>query len=123
MTATITAISNAFGDVSSVKFFGTQNLFGFNFANNTDPLAGAALKGLAANASTQATNEYRHGYPFGPAYGDFAAPIRVYVGSNQSAELDGYSSNTDRVAGPQVVTLDYNSLIKSGSPSHLSRWA
>ena len=122
MNGTITAISNAFGDISDVKFFGTQNLFGFNFSNKDDPLDGAALTGLAADVSTQATNAYRHGYPFGPAFGDFPGTDQIYVGSNQTASLDGYSTDSGKRAGPQVVTLDYNSLVRSERRSLFNPW-
>jgi len=43
------------------------------------------------------------------------APIRIYVGSVQTGNDDGYSRSSERINGPQVVTLDYGSLVPAGS--------
>ena len=42
------------------------------------------------------------------------APTEIYVGSTQTADDDGYSQCASRINGPQVITLDYSSLIRQG---------
>lgn len=80
----------------------------------SDPKAGATLFGLAPNAVTFATGRFGHGFPFSPALGDYPGTDQIFVGSVQTAVHDGYSEAPQRINGPQVITLDYGSLIPAG---------
>lgn len=55
-----------------------------------------------------------HSYPFSPGPGDFAGTDQIYVGYVQTASHDGYSVSSQRINGPDVLTLDYSSLVPSG---------
>lgn len=79
-------------------------------AYGTDPTAGATLNGLAVGATSLGINIYGHGFPFSPA-SDFAGTDQIFVGSTQSGFHDGYSSYSGRTPGPQVVSMDYSSLV------------
>jgi hypothetical protein len=80
----------------------------------SDPKAGATLQGLAPNAITVATNSFSHSFPFSPSAGDYAGTDQIYVGSIQTAVHDGYAEAASRINGPQVITLDYSSLVAPG---------
>ncbi len=79
-----------------------------------DPLTGASTNGLAANATSVGTFTFGHGFPFSPEGDDYAGTDQIYVGSNQTGFNDGYSGFGGRIAGPQVITMDYNALLTSG---------
>lgn len=81
---------------------------------SSDPKAGATLQGLSAGVVTLATNSFGHVFPFSPAPGDFLGTDQIYVGSVQTGAHDGYSVAASRINGPQVITLDYSSLLGSG---------
>jgi hypothetical protein len=78
-----------------------------------DPTAGATPEGLAPDAVTFGAPPIGHGYPFAPS-GDFPGTDQIYVGSVQSGAHDGYSSTSQRINGPQVIDLDYSSLVPAG---------
>jgi hypothetical protein len=99
---------------AAVITYGTPNLEGFGYPGNADPTVGATEQGLAPNVVTLATNAYPHAYPFSPALGDYPGTHQIYVGQNQTTSDDGYSRYSGRIAGPQVVTLDYSSLVPAG---------
>src|SRR5262249_1494767 len=99
---------------AGVMEYGTENVLNSGVTYGSDPKAGATLQGLAANVITDAAFTLGHPYPFSLAAGDFAGTDTIYVGSNQSGAHDGYSTQANRVAGPQVVNLDYSSLVLSG---------
>jgi hypothetical protein len=99
---------------AAVITYGTEDLDGFGYPTGVDPTAGATLQGLAPNVTTLATNAYPHGYPFSPSVGDYPGTDQIYVGSVQTAQHDGYSEFDGRINGPQVVTLDYSSLLPAG---------
>jgi hypothetical protein len=81
----------------------------------SNPKAGATLQGLAPNVITDATpTPLGHGYPFTPHAGDFPGTDQIYVGSSQTASHDGYSTQSVRINGPQVLTMNYGSLIPAG---------
>jgi hypothetical protein len=63
---------------------------------------------------TFASNGYSHSYPFSPALGDFPGTDQIYVGQMQSAMRDGYSAVAGRINGPDVITMDYSSLLSAG---------
>ena len=92
--------------------YGDQDLFGFGYGGG-DPLAGATLEGLEAGAVTLASNEFRHLFPFIPESGDFPTTDQIYAGSGQTTVRDGYSTFPGRIRGPQIVNLDYSTLIGS----------
>lgn len=95
--------------------YGSANCVGFDCYGSADPKAGATLTGLATGASTVGSSVFAHGFPFDPGSGAFAGTDQIYVGSAQSGFNDGYSGYAGRLAGPQVLTLDYGSLLSSGS--------
>ena len=80
----------------------------------TDPKAGATLFGLAAGAATFATSAFPHSFPFTPTAGDYAGTDQIYVGSTQTGSHDGYATYGGRIKGPQVIMLNYGSLIPVG---------
>jgi hypothetical protein len=79
----------------------------------SDPTIGATLQGLAAGTITDATNSFPHPFPFTPS-GDFPGTDQIFVGSTQTGAHDGYSVSAQRINGPQILTLDYSSLVGPG---------
>jgi hypothetical protein len=98
---------------AAVLEYGNENLLNTG-TYPSDPKAGATLQGLAPGTITDAANFFAHSFPFTPGAGDFAGTDQIYVGSNQTAIHDGYSESTQRIAGPQVITMDYSSLVPAG---------
>jgi hypothetical protein len=94
--------------------FGDENLLGTG-TYGSDPKAGATLNGLAPGATTEATTSFFHGFPFSPGAGTFAGTDQIFVGSTQTGAHDGYSVAAQRINGPQVLTLDYGSLVPGGN--------
>jgi hypothetical protein len=110
-------LATALGTVSmhaSVLTYGTEDCLGTGCYGSSDPTAGATLQGLAPGTVTLATTAFGHGYPFSPSVGDFPGTDQIYVGSVQTAADDGYSGASQRLNGPDVLTLDYSSLIGPG---------
>lgn len=99
---------------ADVKLYGTENCLGTGCYGTSDPTAGATLQGLAPGVVTTATNSYGHSYPFTPGVGDFPGTDQIYVGSVQTGSHDGYSVSPQRINGPDVMTLDYSSLLTPG---------
>ena len=93
--------------------YGNENLLNTG-TYPSDPKAGATLSGLAAGVVTDSNNFYGHNYPFSPSVGDFPGTDQIYVGSTQTASHDGYSGASQRIAGPQVLTMDYSSALAPG---------
>ena len=100
---------------AAVTYYGTPDLEGYGYPGNADPTVGANPQGLAPDAVTLATTAYGHPFPFAPAAGDYPGTHQIYVGSNQTADRDGYSGYSGRIAGPQVVTMNYASMVPAGS--------
>jgi hypothetical protein len=67
---------------------------------------------LAPGASTQASNQFGHPFPFSPQAGEFPGTDQIFAGSNQTGAHDGYS--TVATKGPQLLTLDYGSSVAPG---------
>jgi PEP-CTERM motif len=99
---------------ASVVTFGTEDCLETGCYGTNDPTAGATLQGLAPGAVTLASMSFAHSYPFTPAPGDFAGTDQIYVGSVQTDAHDGYSDASQRINGPDVLVLDYSSLIAAG---------
>lgn len=78
-----------------------------------EPTTGATLQGLAPNVVTFGAPEVNHGFPFVPSGSDFPGTDQIFVGSVQTGFHDGYSVSS-RLNGPQVLTLDYSSLVPAG---------
>jgi PEP-CTERM motif len=93
--------------------FGNENVLGTG-TYASDPKAGATLVGLAPNVVTMASLITPHGYPFSPAPGDFQGTDQIYVGSVQTAFDDGYSQYSGRLNGPDVLTMNFSSLVPAG---------
>jgi hypothetical protein len=98
---------------AGVITFGDEDCLGMGCYGANDPTAGATLQGLSAGVVTLATNSFAHTYPFTPDGSDFPGTDQIYVGSVQTGAHDGYSGSP-RINGPQVLTLDFSSLIGSG---------
>jgi len=79
----------------------------------SDPTIGATLQGLTPGTITDATNSFPHPFPFTPS-GDFPGTDQIFVGSSQTGAHDGYSTSAPRINGPQVLTLNYSSLVGLG---------
>jgi hypothetical protein len=99
---------------SSVEVFGTEDCLTTGCYGASDPTAGATLTGLSAGTVTAASQAYGHSYPFSPTPGDYPGTDQIYVGSTQTADHDGYGGSAQRINGPDVITLDYASLIPTG---------
>lgn len=99
---------------AQVLEYGDEDRSNFG-AYSSDPKAGATLVGLAPNVVTFASNSYTHSFPIVPQAGDFPGTDHIYVGSNQTANHDGYASDSSRIAGPQVFALNYGSLVPTGN--------
>jgi hypothetical protein len=94
--------------------YGNENVLGTG-SYSSDPKAGATLIGLAPDVVTDAALTQGHSYPFTPGVGDFSGTDQIYVGSVQTGAHDGYSGVSSRINGPDILTLDYSSLVPSGS--------
>jgi hypothetical protein len=99
---------------AAVNTYGDKDLDGFGYPAGVDPTTGATLEGLATDAVTLASTAYGHDYPFAPDASDYPGTDQIFVGSVQTASLDGYSMYAGRLNGPQVITMDYSSLIPAG---------
>ena len=104
VTSTAGAATITYGDLDVLN----------QLSYGTDPRAGATREGLAPDVVTVATQEFGHTYPFAPEIDDFAGTDQIYVGSSQTGSNDGYSGYSGRIAGPQVIFLDYSSIILTG---------
>lgn len=99
---------------SGVLTFGDQDVLGTG-TYASDPTAGATLQGLAPGVVTKASLITGHSFAFSPSGSDHAGTDQIYVGSTQTAFRDGYSSFSGRMNAPQVITLDFTSLVPAGS--------
>ena len=99
---------------SAVLTYGDADCLGQGCYGAVDPTLGATLQGLAPGQTTAAATAFGHVYPFGPGVGEFAGTDQIYVGSTQTNSHDGYSSDSSRLNGPQVLTLNYGALIAGG---------
>jgi PEP-CTERM motif len=98
---------------ADVLEYGDENLLNTG-TYPSDPKAGATLQGLAPGVVTLATDVFGHGFPFTPAAGAFPGTDQIYVGSVQTGAHDGYSVAGARINGPQILTMDYSSLVTVG---------
>lgn len=99
----------------NVLVYGSVNLFGFGYPAGVDPTAGASTFGLTAGLTSIASQSFFHTYPFRPARGDFPNTDRIFVGSVQTAQHDGYSGYSGRRNGPMTFKLDYSALVPAGA--------
>lgn len=110
------ASSIVFPAGAAVQMYGDPDALGTGGSYPSDPTAGATLQGLAPGATTASSlGPIFHPFAGAPGIGDFAGTDQVYVGSNQTGFRDGYSTLAVRLAGPQVLTLDFSSLVPGGS--------
>ena len=104
----------------NVATYGDKDMLGFGYPKGVDPTAGARLTGLAPGAVSVATQIFNHSFPFKPgdndAHGRHEYPNtdQIFVGSNQSAQHDGYSGYDGRKKGPATFRLDYSRLVPAG---------
>ena len=98
---------------AGIMQFGDRNEDGTG-SYPSDPTAGATLQGLAPGVVTTATNSFLHPFPTQPAAGEFPGTDQVYTGGAPAPTHDGYSVLPGGVAGPQVLTMDYSSLVPAG---------
>ena len=99
---------------AAVMTYGDKDVLNGTGTYPIDPVTGATLQGLAAGVITFGQPERNHGFPFSPSVGDYPGTDRIYVGSTQTGFHDGYSGSGSRINGPQVITLNYSSLIPAG---------
>ncbi|MFT3883089.1 MAG: PEP-CTERM sorting domain-containing protein [Gemmatales bacterium] len=99
---------------AQVLTYGDMDALGTGAYGATDPTAGATLVGLLTGSVTTGSGPFGHGYPFSPGVGEFPGTDQIYVGSTQTGVHDGYATFAGRLNGPQVLTLDYNSLVPVG---------
>jgi subtilase family serine protease len=93
--------------------YGDEDLLGFN-GYTSDPKTSAILSGLTANDISDSSVQATHAYPFVGNPSNYPGTDQIYVGSNQSRTRDGYSASSDRRGGPQLITMNYASLIPQG---------
>jgi hypothetical protein len=104
-----------------VATYGDRDLVGFHYPPGADPTAGTQLTGLAPGVITLATQGFGHGFPFKPGDNnpdgieDYPNTDQIFVGSNQTAEHDGYARFDDRKKGPALFSLDYSRLVPAGA--------
>lgn len=108
---TLLTTSSAF---ATTLTFGDRDCLNLGCYGASDPTNGATLEGLASGTITVASSSFGHGFPFAPQVGDFSGTDRIFVGSVQTGAHDGYSGAASRINGPQVLSLDYSSLIGPG---------
>jgi len=97
-----------------VLIFGDKDVLGTG-SYSQDPTTGATLSGLQTGQVTFGAPATYHSYPFDPDPTDYPGTDQIFTGSNQTGFHDGYSVYANRARGPQVITLDYSSLIPAGS--------
>lgn len=107
------ALGAALSTQAAVLYFGDVDVLNTGASYPTDPTAGAQLTGVAPGFYTVGSSGFGHSYPFTPDVGDFPGTDQIYVGSNQTGNMDGYSSSP-RVAGPHVLNLDYSPIAQAG---------
>jgi hypothetical protein len=98
---------------AGVLTFGDEDCLNTGCYGASDPTAGATLSGVAVNVVTDSSGFFGHGFPFSPS-GDFPGTDQIYAGSVQTGTHDGYAFSAQRINGPQVLTLDYGSLVAPG---------
>jgi hypothetical protein len=99
---------------AGVLIYGDEDCLNQGCYGSSDPTAGATLQGLAPGVVTLASMAFVHGFPFSPEATDFPGTDQIYVGSVQTAALDGYAATPERINGPQVLVMNYSSLVPSG---------
>lgn len=99
--------------VGALLEYGDEDVLGSGTSYPIDPKTGATLEGLAVDAVTFGAAPVGHLFPFSPSVGEFPGTDEIYVGSVQTGAHDGYSGSP-RTNGPQVITLDYSSLVPAG---------
>jgi hypothetical protein len=100
---------------AGVLVYGDMDALGTGAYGVSDPTAGATLQGLSAGSSTFASLATGHVYPFSPSPGDYPGTDQIYVGQVQTGAHDGYSVAAERINGPQIITLDFSSLVPAGN--------
>jgi hypothetical protein len=98
---------------AAVLTYGDMDCLSIGCYGPNNPTDGATLQGLGVGVVTNGVNVFGHGFPFTPS-ADFAGTDQIYVGSVQTGAHDGYSVFAERLNGPQVLVLDYSSLVPLG---------
>ena len=111
--ALVAAITFAVNSSGAVLTFGDEDCLNQACYGVNNPVSGATLEGLATDVITLAALGFGHIYPFSPS-ADFPGTDQIFAGSNQTSADDGYSTASERIAGPAVFTLDYSSLLGPG---------
>lgn len=99
---------------AGVLVYGDKDVLNGTGTYPIDPTTGATLIGLAPGAVTFGQPELNHTFPFSPSGGEFPGTDQIYVGSTQTGFHDGYSGSAQRINGPQVINLNYASLVPPG---------
>ena len=99
---------------AAVMQYGDKDVLNTGDAYPIDPTTGATLEGLAPGAVTVGAPAFDHIFPFDPEIGDHPGTDQIYVGSTQTTSWDGYADHATRMSAPQVIEMDYASLIPAG---------
>jgi hypothetical protein len=99
---------------AQVLMYGDMNVLNSGVSYPSDPRVGATQIGLAPDVVTFANQSFGHPYPFTPYAGDFPGTDQIYTSTNQTAFGDGYSQSNGRLPGPQVLAMNYSSLVPAG---------
>jgi hypothetical protein len=97
---------------AAVQTYGDMDCLNQGCYGASDPTAGVTLQGLAPGVVSSGAF-FGHGFPFSPS-GDFPGTDQIYVGSVQTGAHEGYSVTSQRINGPDVMTLDYSALVPAG---------
>jgi hypothetical protein len=114
LSFSISLILSALPAAAGTMTYGDEDCLGTGCYGASDPTAGATIEGLAPGVVTFASSSFGHTFPFTPS-GDFAGTDQIYVGSTQTGAHDGYSVSAERIAGPQILNINYSPLVPAGN--------
>jgi hypothetical protein len=99
---------------AGVIVYGDKDILGTG-TYTVDPTTNAVLSGLLPGVSSlgyYGISGLTHGFPFSPSTSDFPGTDQIFVGSNHTANRDGYASYAIR--GPLIAYLDFSSIVPVG---------
>jgi hypothetical protein len=100
--------------IASVIVYGDKDILGTG-TYTVDPTTNAVLSGSLPGVSSlgyYGISGLSHGFPFSPSATDFPGTDQIFVGSNHTANRDGYASYATR--GPLIAHLDFSSIVPVG---------
>lgn len=99
---------------AGVIVYGDKDILGTG-TYTVDPTTNAVLSGLLPGVSSlgyYGITGLSHGYPFSPSTTEFSGTDQIFVGSNKTANRDGYANVGTR--GPLIAHLDFSSIVPVG---------